>query len=473
METESDSLRHHCGVVGIHSANPDNIPEKLFYGLFALQHRGQESAGISYRKEIPEDGSGRLVTYKDLGMVSTVLSKYLEKPHPSTVGIGHVRYSTRGGNRIENAQPLSASCNKGAVAIAHNGNISNASLLNDELAAEGSIFQSSSDTELTLHMIARSRQPDFDSALKETIQRLEGAFSIVMIHEDRLVAFRDPWGFRPLYIGFSGDLTAVASETCALDILKIRDFREVKPGELIWIDSSGIRSEQFAPPAQPRRCVFELIYFARPDSLVFDESVHLKRKAMGAALALDETVEGDMVIPVPDSGNSAALGYAEKSGLPLEHGLTRNHYAGRSFILPTTSQRELAVRMKLHPVRDAVKGRKVILIDDSLVRGTTSRILISLMREAGAAEVHLRLSSPEIKYPCYYGIDIPTRKELISNAMSPDEIAAHIGADSVRFLSIERLKECLVDGSGYCYACFTGNYPVKVPGVTDSIHTEA
>ncbi len=465
MEPATDSPRHHCGVVGIHSANPDNIPEKLFYGLFALQHRGQESAGISYRKETPEDGTGRIVTYKDLGMVSSVLARYLKKPHPSTVGIGHVRYSTRGGNRIENAQPFTASCNKGSIAIAHNGNISNASCISDELYDGGQIFQSSADTELILHMIARSRQPDFTSALKETLSRLEGAFSIVMIHEDSLIAFRDPWGFRPLYIGFDGGVTAVASETCALDILKIRQFREVKPGEMIWIDSKGLRSEQFAPPASPlKRCVFELIYFARPDSLVFDESVHLKRKAMGAALALDETVEGDMVIPVPDSGNSAALGYAEQSGIQLEQGLTRNHYAGRSFIMPTTSQRELAVRMKLHPVREAVRGKKVILIDDSLVRGTTSRILIQLMREAGAAEVHLRLSSPEIKYPCFYGIDIPTREELISNSKTPVEIAAHINADSVRFLSRKRLHECLKDGNGYCYACFSGEYPLDVSG---------
>ena len=463
MEVDGDSPRHHCGVVGIHSTNPENIPEKLFYSLFALQHRGQESAGITYRKETPEDGTGRLVTYKDLGMVSSVLSHYLVKPHPSTVGIGHVRYSTHGGNHIENAQPLAASCNKGSIALAHNGNISNASVLNDELSREGSIFQSSSDTELTLHMLARSREPEFDSALRQTLRLLEGAFSMVMIHEDRLVILRDPWGFRPLYIGFSGGLIVAASETCALDILKISDYREVEPGELIWVDSSGVKSERYAPARQPKRCVFELIYFARPDSHVFSESVHMRRKAMGAALALDETVEGDMVIPVPDSGNSAALGYAAESGLPLEQGLTRNHYAGRSFILPTTAQRELAVRMKLHPVRDAVRGKRVILIDDSLVRGTTSRILIALMREAGAAEVHLRLSSPEIKWPCYFGIDIPTRQELISNSLSPDGIARSIGADSVRFLSIERLKGCLNDGSGYCYACFDGRYPVDIP----------
>ncbi len=461
MEQQGDSLRHHCGVVGVHSANPDNIPEKLFYGLFALQHRGQESAGICYRKEIPEDGTGRFVTYKDLGMVSTVLSRYLEKPHPSTLGIGHVRYSTRGGNRLENAQPLAASCNKGSAAIAHNGNISNASALNARLSMDGSIFQSTSDTELILHMIARSRQPDFKSALIETLGELEGAFSMVMLHEDQLIAIRDPWGFRPLYIGFSDTITAVASETCALDMLKIRDFREVKPGEILYIDSSGVKSETFAPGTEPKRCVFELIYFARPDSLVFEESVHLTRKAMGAALAMDESAEADLVMPVPDSGNSAALGYAEQSGLPFEQGLTRNHYAGRSFILPTTSQRELAVRMKLHPVREVVRGKRIILVDDSLVRGTTSRILISLMREAGAKEVHLRLSAPEIKFPCYYGIDIPTRKELISNSLSPDGIAAHIGANSVKFLKIPRLMECLKDGEGYCYACFTGNYPVQ------------
>jgi len=450
------SLGHHCGVVGIYSANETKIPEMLFYGLFSLQHRGQESAGIAYRK--PDE----LVVYKDLGMVSTVLSRYIEEPKSSQLGIGHVRYSTQGGNKIENAQPMLVNCNKGSIALAHNGNISNTVPIKEKLEAEGSIFQSSSDSELILHLLARSRKPSFHEALVETLGALEGAYSMVMIHNDSLVAVRDPGGFRPLYIGRRDSTTVVASETCALDILRITDYRSVRPGELITVDAGGMRSEIFAQRPRISQCVFELIYFARPDSYVFDESVHLMRKKMGAALARCDEQTGDIVVAVPDSGNSAALGYAEESHIPLEHGLTRNHYTGRSFILPTTNQREFAVRMKLHPVRAVIEGKRVILIDDSLVRGTTSKTLVKLIKEAGAKEVHLRLTSPEIKWPCYYGIDIPTRKELISNSMTPEEIAEYIGADSVVFLPIAELERCVEKANDYCFACFSGRYPTPV-----------
>ena len=450
------SLGHHCGVVGIYSANETKIPEMLFYGLFSLQHRGQESAGIAYRK--PDE----LVVYKDLGMVSTVLSRYLEEPKSSQLGIGHVRYSTQGGNKIENAQPMLVNCNKGSIALAHNGNISNTVPIKEKLEAEGSIFQSSSDSELILHLLARSRKPSFHEALVETLGALEGAYSMVMVHNDSLVAVRDPGGFRPLYIGRRDGTTVVASETCALDILRITDYRSVRPGELITVDAGGMRSEIFAQRPRISQCVFELIYFARPDSYVFDESVHLMRKKMGAALARCDEQTGDIVVAVPDSGNSAALGYAEESHIPLEHGLTRNHYTGRSFILPTTNQREFAVRMKLHPVRAVIEGKRVILIDDSLVRGTTSKTLVKLIKEAGAKEVHLRLTSPEIKWPCYYGIDIPTRKELISNSMTPEEIAEYIGADSVVFLPIAELERCVEKANDYCFACFSGRYPTPV-----------
>ena len=450
------SLGHHCGVVGIYSANETKIPEMLFYGLFSLQHRGQESAGIAYRK--PDE----LVVYKDLGMVSTVLSRYIEEPKSSQLGIGHVRYSTQGGNKIENAQPMLVNCNKGSIALAHNGNISNTVPIKEKLEAEGSIFQSSSDSELILHLLARSRKPSFHEALVETLGALEGAYSMVMVHNDSLVAVRDPGGFRPLYIGRRDGTTVVASETCALDILRITDYRSVRPGELITVDAGGMRSEIFAQRPRISQCVFELIYFARPDSYVFDESVHLMRKKMGAALARCDEQTGDIVVAVPDSGNSAALGYAEESHIPLEHGLTRNHYTGRSFILPTTNQREFAVRMKLHPVRAVIEGKRVILIDDSLVRGTTSKTLVKLIKEAGAKEVHLRLTSPEIKWPCYYGIDIPTRKELISNSMTPEEIAEYIGADSVVFLPIAELERCVEKANDYCFACFSGRYPTPV-----------
>jgi len=450
------SLRHHCGVVGIFSPAPDSIPEQLFYGLFSLQHRGQESAGIAYRKD------GKLVVYKDLGSVGAVLSRYLREKRTTTAGIGHVRYSTHGGNTIENVQPVSAICNKGQVAVSHNGNLSNAASLNDVLVDEGSIFQSTSDTELMLHLIARSRRGSFHEALRETLNMLEGAYSLVMIHDDELIAIRDPHGFRPLCIGNKNGATYVASETCALDMLQVTDRREVKPGELIRVSTTGTTSEYFAQKIDPKACVFELIYFARPDSEVFGHSVHLTRKKIGSALAETGYVDADVVIPVPDSGNSAALGYAEKSGIPFELGLTRNHFTGRSFILPTTTERELAVRMKLHPVRPAIEGRRVILIDDSLVRGTTARNLVKLVKDAGAKEVHVRLSAPELKWPCFFGIDIPTRDELISNRLSPGEISRHIGADSVSFLPLDVLRACLGGNGGFCDACFSGEYPVPV-----------
>jgi amidophosphoribosyltransferase len=454
------TLVHHCGVAGIYSPQPLNIPQQLFFPLFALQHRGQESAGIAYRK------SGRTVVYRDLGMVSSVLSHYLTETKLSNVGIGHVRYSTHGGNKVENVQPISVVCNKGEVAIAHNGNISNTHVLKAMLFDEGSIFQSSSDTELLLHLISRSRAPSFYEALMETLQMAQGAFSMVLLHDDSLVAVRDPYGFRPLYIGFKDDMTVVASETCALDILKVTEYRSVQPGEVIVVNKDGIQIDFL--PAAPchQQCVFELIYFARPDSQVFDTGVYEARKRMGAALAKADEADGDIgdiVIPVPDSGTSAALGYAEESGLPFDMGLTRNHYAGRSFIMPTTGERELAVRMKLHPVREAIRGKRVVLVDDSLVRGTTARILVNLMKEAGAAEVHLRLSSPEIRWPCFFGIDIPTRQELISNHLAPAEIASAVGADTVKFLPMELLRECVDQPENYCYSCFSGKYAVDVP----------
>ncbi|MEE8440469.1 MAG: amidophosphoribosyltransferase [Spirochaetia bacterium] len=456
----AQSLVHHCGVAGIYSRKPLNIPQQLFFPLFALQHRGQESAGIAYRK------SGRTVVYRDLGMVSSVLSRYLTETKLSHVGIGHVRYSTHGGNKVENVQPITVICNKGEIAVAHNGNISNTRQLKTMLFDEGSIFQSSSDTELLLHLISRSRAPSFYEALMETLQLVQGAFSMLFLHDDSLVAVRDPFGFRPLYIGFKDEMTVVASETCALDILKVTDFRSVQPGEVIVVDDDGLHVDFLPAAPNHRQCVFELIYFARPDSQVFDTGVHEARKRMGAALARADAPDGrfgDIVIPVPDSGTSAALGYAGESGLPFDMGLTRNHYAGRSFIMPTSAERELAVRMKLHPVREVIRGRRVVLVDDSLVRGTTSRILVNLMKEAGAAEVHLRLSSPAIRWPCFFGIDIPTRQELISNHLTPDEIADVVGADSVRFLSLRLLRESLDSPAGFCYSCFTGRYAVPVP----------
>ncbi len=455
-----EKIGHYCGVVGLFSLEETNIPEKIFFPLFSLQHRGQESCGIAYRK-----GKG-IVAYKDLGMVSTVLSKYLQEKKLSRIGIGHVRYSTQGGNRIENVQPLVVNCNKGVVALAHNGNILNSARLKDELFQEGSILQTTSDTELILHLLSRNPEKNFLKALTTTLHRLEGAYSIVMIWNDSLIGIRDPMGFRPLYVGKKDSLHILASETCALDILQVDEYRSVRPGELILIQEGGMESIQFASPTQKRQCIFELIYFSRPDSFVFDTSVHQARKKMGAALARQDMdspyFSADIVVPVPDSGTSAALGYAEEANIPFELGLARNHYTGRSFIMPTTNERELVVRMKLHPIREALEGKRVVLVDDSLVRGTTSSILVRMIRKAGAREVHLRLSSPELLWPCFFGIDIPTRKELISNHYTPEEIASIIGADSVRFLEISNLKSCVEEPSSYCYACFNGEYPYPI-----------
>ncbi len=410
------------------------------------------------------------MVYKDLGMVSQVLSHYLNTDRPGTTGIGHVRYSTHGGNKVENAQPLLVKCNKGQIALAHNGNLTNTTELKQKLFAEGSIFQTSSDSELFLHLISRSLQGNFREALMETLNIVKGAFSLALMHEDTLYAVRDPWGFRPLHIGWKDDMTVIASETCALDILNVKEYRSIQPGEVIEIDKKGARSYFLPKPENSQQCVFEMIYFARPDSKVFDHSVHLQRKLMGAALAKSDIelhkngIPGtDVVVAVPDSGISAALGYAEQSGIPYDVGLTRNHYTGRSFIMPTKAEREMVVKMKLNPVREVVAGKRVFLIDDSLVRGVTAKLLVKLLREAGASEIHLRLSSPEIRWPCFFGIDIPTRQELISNSMTPQKIAEFVGANSVAFLSLKDLKATVKTPGNFCYSCFNGEYCMSVP----------
>jgi len=452
---KTDKIAHYCGVAGIVSEHEINIPEKLFYPLFALQHRGQESAGISYNNR------GQLIFYKDLGMVSQVLSRYLHEEHPSAVGIGHVRYSTQGANKLENAQPITVTCNKGQISLAHNGNISNSVNLRDYLFKKGSIFQSTSDSELILHLIARSKQNNFKQALIETLNSLEGAFTMLLIHEDTLYAIRDPLGFRPLVMATAQDMTVFASESCALDTMRLTDYKQIEPGQMVIVKGKRIVTEQYTPCKKRSYCIFELIYFSRPDSTVFGYSVHMLRKKLGRALSEIDERPGELVIAVPDSGNSAALGYAAASGIALEYGLTRDHYSGRTFIQPTKEMREFGVRMKLHPIKKAIAGKKITLIDDSIVRGTTSNILVRLLREAGAKEVHLRLSSPEIKHPCFFGIDIPTKEELISNNMSPQQIAEYIGADTVSFLPLKSLRSCVDTPDDFCYACFNGSYPVQ------------
>jgi amidophosphoribosyltransferase len=458
VEDSDETLRHHCGIVGISSVEELNMPELLFYGLFSLQHRGQESAGLAYH------GQDRIKSYRSVGMVTQALSHYLGESHRSTLGIGHVRYSTHGTNKLENAQPIVVSCNKGEIALAHNGNISNSEDLTARLVQEGSIFQSTTDTELLLHLIARSRAATFHDALVECLAMIEGAWCFLMMHGRKLIAVRDPQGFHPLVMGRREGQVLFASETCCLEMFQATDIREVEPGEMLTVEGTQAVSERLpcAGPCRKSHCIFELIYFARPDSVVFGRSVHMARKAMGEMLARADGVAADIVIAVPDSGNSAALGYSATSGIPLEQGLQRNHYMGRTFIQPTSAMRENGVRMKLHPVREAIQGKRVVVIDDSLVRGTTSRQIVRLLRDAGAREVHLRLCSPPLRFPCFYGIDIPTHEELISNRLDPEGIAREIDADSVRFLPVPALRQCTPQSDDYCYACFTGDYPTPV-----------
>ncbi len=458
IRVAGEGLKHHCGVVGISSEQEVNLPELLFYGLFSLQHRGQESAGLAYQR------GDTIKSYRGVGMVTNALGHYLREEHPSRLGIGHVRYSTHGTNKLENAQPIVVSCSKGEIALAHNGNISNSEELQARLIAEGSIFQSTTDTELLLHMIARSRQPSFKEALVECLGAIEGAYCFLLMHGGKLIAVRDPYGFRPLVLGTRDGQVLIASETCALEVFQARNLREIEPGELVTVEGTRITSERLPAPPPPRKahCIFELIYFARPDSIIFRQTVHMVRKRMGAKLALGEDRQADVVIAVPDSGNSAALGYAATSGLPLEQGLTRNHYMGRTFIQPTPAMREFGVRLKLHAVREAIEGKRVIVVDDSLVRGTTSRQIVKLLRDAGAREVHVRFSSPPLRFPCFFGIDIPTREELIANRLDPEGIAREIGADTVRFLPMSALRESVPEPRDYCYACFSGEYPFPV-----------
>jgi len=464
-DSPEDHPGHYCGVAGVLTKDQANIPEILFYPLYAQQHRGQEAAGITYVEQGPS--SQMMVTKKGLGLVSQVLTPFLSESHPGQLGIGHNRYSTHGGNLVQNAQPFQILCNKGELALAHNGNISNIEFIRRTLTDEGAIFSSTSDTEVILHLISRSHRQKLLDALIDVLPQLQGAFSMALMHDNTLYAIRDPKGFRPLYVGCNEAMTVVVSETCGLDILGIKDYREVEPGEILVIRTGGAgpagwESRTFVLEETPARshCVFELIYFARPDSEIFGRSVYRVRQEIGRRLAAKDPVQADIVMPVPDSGNAAALGYAQAKGLPFEMGLTRNHFAGRSFTLPSQAQREFAVRMKLNPIPSVVAGKRIVLVDDSLVRGTTSKRIVRLLRDAGAAEIHLRLSSPEIKFPCFYGIDIPTRGELISNRLDPVALARELGADTIRFLSEDDLRAC-TDGKpdDFCYACFTGRYP--------------
>jgi amidophosphoribosyltransferase len=387
---------------------------------------------------------------------------------PGNRGIGHVRYSTAGGSHIKNAQPLAVDCAHGSIAVAHNGNLTNGLDLRAELEAQGSIFSSDSDTEVLVHLIARSRASETEDRVAEALQRVQGAYSLVFLSAEELVAVRDPNGFRPLCLGRLGDAVVVASEPPAFTLIGAQYVRDIEPGEMIVVDKFGMRTLRpfKGKPREHRMCVFEHVYFARPDAVLNGVSVYAARKRMGHALAKDQPADVDVVVPVPDSGVAAALGFAEASGKPFELGLIRSHYVGRTFIEPQHSIRHFGVRLKLHPVQDILKGKRVAVIDDSIVRGTTSRKIVRMIRDAGAAEVHLRISSPPTAWPCFYGIDTPTRSELIASKHSAEDIAGFVGANSVGYLSVEGLHSAVggdPTGAGYCDACFTGNYPISLP----------
>jgi amidophosphoribosyltransferase len=451
-----DKFKDECGVFGIFG-HPE-AANLTYLGLYALQHRGQESAGIA-----AADGE-RLRVSRAMGQVAEAFNEQTLEKLPGHIAIGHTRYSTAGESKLENAQPFLIDCAHGQIAVAHNGNLVNARELRDELVRAGSIFQTSSDTEVVLHLYARSRGASVEDALVESIAQIRGAYSLVLLTKNRLIAARDPHGFRPLAVGKLGESWIVCSETCALDLIGATYVRDVEPGEVLIISDGGLRTIKPFPPQPLSHCVFEHVYFARPDSYVFGRSVNEVRTELGRILARETPAQADVVVPIPDSGVCAAIGYAEEAGLPMKMGLIRNHYIGRTFIQPQQSIRHFSVRVKLNPVRSILEGKRVILLDDSIVRGTTSRKIVKMVKAAGAREVHLRISCPPTISPCFYGVDTPSRTELIAASHSTDEIRRYVEADSLAYLSLEGLRRAVDDQQGsYCTSCYTGIYPVAFP----------
>jgi amidophosphoribosyltransferase len=452
-------FREECGVFGI-LAHPE-AARLAYLGLYALQHRGQEAAGIV------AGSSKGLEIHKALGHVAEVFDQAALSRLEGDRAIGHVRYSTSGSNTAINAQPILIDGKFGEIALCHNGNLVNAHLLRAELVRRGSIFRTTSDTEVILHLLARSEQEEVIDGILDALRPVEGAFSLLFLTPEALIGVRDPRGFRPLVLGKLGESHILCSETCALDLIDASFVREIAPGELVIIDRQGLRSLTPFAEASPSPCVFEHVYFARPDSTVFGKSVYHSRIQLGRRLAREQPAAADLVVPVPDSGVLAAMGYSQESGLPLEFGLIRNHYVGRTFIEPRQSIRHFGVKVKLNPVRSVLEGRRVVLVDDSIVRGTTSQKIVRMVRAAGAKEVHLRISCPPTIGPCYYGIDTPQRQELIASSHPVEEIARFVGAESLGYLSHEGLLASVGGGpegnARYCSACFTGHYPVPLP----------
>ncbi len=451
-----DKFKEECGVFGIFG-HPE-AANMTYLGLYALQHRGQESAGIA-----SSDGQQVRVS-RSMGYVADAFSGDELAKLPGSLAMGHVRYSTAGESKISNAQPILIDCAHGQIAIGHNGNLVNAGELREELVGQGSIFQSSTDTEVVLHLYARSKAASVEDAIVESVSQVQGAFSFLLLTKDRLIAVRDAHGFRPLALGRLDDAFVVCSETCAMDLIGATYVRDVEPGEVLVISDQGMRSIKPFPPAPLAHCVFEHVYFARPDSYVFGKSVNEVRTNLGRILAREQRLDADVVVPVPDSGVCAAMGYADEAGIPLRMGLIRNHYVGRTFIQPQSAIRHFGVKVKLNPVRSILDGKRVILVDDSLVRGTTSRKIVGMVRAAGAKEVHVRISCPPTISPCFYGIDTPRRSELIAATHTLDEIRDFLEADSIGYLSLEGLMSAVGPSNGhYCSSCYTGQYPVEFP----------
>ena len=456
---EDDHFREECGIVAIFG-HPE-AANLAYLGLYALQHRGQESAGIS------SSNGTSITTRKGLGLVNEIFGETELERLKGHIAIGHTRYSTAGDDGSLNAQPFYVECNKGQLAVAHNGNLTNGHILRHEIERSGSIFQATSDTEVIPHLMARSRETRLRLALRESLLRLEGAYSLVLLAKDRIIVARDQHGFRPLAYGTmkhkGHDVHVFASETCAFDLIGARYVRDVLPGEMVTASDDGVANLQFAPPRKLSQCVFEHVYFSRPDSTVFGRPVQKTRESLGRCLARESPVEADCVVPVPDSGNAAAIGFSNESGIPFQIGLILNHYIGRTFIEPKQSIRNFGVKLKLNPVRHIIEGKRVILVDDSLVRGTTSKKIVGIMREAGASEVHLRISCPPTIASCYYGVDTPDVEELIASNMSVEEIRNYTGADSLAYLSLNGLEQAVEDSKGsYCYSCYTGKYPTQL-----------
>ncbi len=453
----TESPRESCGLFGIH--NHDRAAHNTFLGLYALQHRGQESAGI-----VSSDGE-TVYEHRGMGLVSQIYSEENLARLEGRIAIGHNRYSTTGLTQASNIQPLLVNCRIGRVALAHNGNLVNALEIRREMEHDGSIFATGTDSEVILHLIARSRAEGLEDMIIDAVSQVSGAYSLLMMTKDKLIGVRDPYGLRPLCIGRLGESTILASESCALDIIGAEYVRDVKPGELVVIDERGITSRQAEESTVQAKCIFEFIYFSRPDSIVFEEPVDKIRRRLGTILAKNHPVEADLVIAVPDSSNTSSLGFARESGIPFELGLIRNHYVGRTFIQPEQSLRDGDVRVKFNPVRGILKGKRVAVVDDSIVRGSTMKKLLKMLRKTGVKEVHLRIWSPPIRFPCFYGIDIPERSELIASSYSVEEIREFLSVDSLEYLTLEDLRTVVDAPENFCNACFNGEY--VIPASTD------